>query len=127
MSKTSAAPWNATGFGAPAMDTAQQFAASMARLQAHAAKAVIDYNLEAVDFVKHRLQRDADFVTRMAASKDMIEAVELYSDFWQKAFAEYTSETGKLAALNTKTARSAAAELAQQTGAKGQPAHPQVA
>ncbi len=107
--------WKNTGFGNPSFETAQQFAASMARLQAHAAKAVIDCNIEAVDFVKHRLNRDADLVARMAASRDFGEMLGVYSDFWQKALDEYSDEAGKLASLNTRAAQATAAEIAQET------------
>ena len=114
MSRANSTGWKDTGLRNPSFETAQQLAASVARLQAHAAKAVIDYNLEAVEFVKHRLALDADFVARMAASKDFGEAFGVYSDFWQKAFTEYTDEAGKLTAMNTQAARDSAAEMGQE-------------
>lgn len=114
MSRASSNIWKDGGLKNPSFETAQQFAASMARLQAHAAKAVIEYNLEAVDFVKHRLIRDADFVARMAASKDFGEALGVYSNFWQEALSEYTDEAGKLTAMNTKAAQESAVEIAQE-------------
>lgn len=114
MSRANSTAWKAAGLRNPSFETAQQFAASMARLQAHAAKAVIDYNLEAVDFVKHRLTRDADFVARMAASKDFGEAFGVCSDFWQQAFTEYTDEAGKLTAMNTRVAQASATEMGQE-------------
>ena len=118
MSRANSTAWKNAGAKIRLFETAQQFAASMARLQAHAARAMIDYNLEAVDFVKHRLTRDADFVSRMAASKDFGEALGVYSDFWQQAFAEYSDEAGKLTAMNTRAAQASAAEMGEEMAAE---------
>lgn len=55
-------------------------------------------------FLQARFQEDCGAWTRLTACKDMAEAFECQSRFWQKAAADYLDEANKLTRLAMSTA-----------------------
>lgn len=89
---------------------------SMAQVQGAAISACMKCNLELLEFVKTRCEEDMKLASSLSASHDATELLENCSEFWQRAIADYSSEVGKLAALNTELA----GDLAKKTGAAAQ-------
>lgn len=89
-----------TGAAPPPFDEmpkqATEMMASMARMQGHVLDAVMKQNIEVLDFLKARFERDRKLVGEMSAVGDPAEASKLWADFWQKAARDYASETEKL-------------------------------
>lgn len=90
-------------FAVPEMDAAQRQMAqvfeTMARAQGRMVDAMMQSNIEVMAFVRDRLERDRTMVTALAGAKDPAEAAALWSEFWQKAMADYGDESGKLSEM----------------------------
>ncbi|SOC14217.1 phasin protein [Rhodobacter sp. JA431] len=65
--------------------------------QARMAEAMIGQNIEMLDFIKTRFERDKAMLGELAEASDPIEAAKLWQDFWSRLFTDYSVETTKLA------------------------------
>ena len=75
-----------------------------AKLQAHALKAVLRYQVEGLTFLKHRYEQDLKFIDDLVASDEFNDAFKVMSGFMQNAVSEYSAETGKIATMGSKLA-----------------------
>lgn len=75
--------------------------------QARMAEAMIKQNIEMLDFLKARFERDRAMLEDLANAKDQTEAATLWQDFWQRMLTDYSVETNKLAATATEIAETA--------------------
>lgn len=77
------------------------------RPQARMAEALIKQNIETLDFLKTRFERDRAMLGELAAVEDATEAMSLWTTFWQRMLSDYATETNKLAASVTEIAEQA--------------------
>jgi CRISPR/Cas system-associated endonuclease Cas3-HD len=75
------------------------------RMQAQLFNNCMKYNIEVLNFLKHRIEQDMKLVEKVTTADDTGKAFQAYMNFWQGAVREYTDEAGKLAAINNDTAR----------------------
>lgn len=61
------------------------------------ASALIDYNLETLEFLRTRLERDKEMLGQLGQTLDPVKAASIWSDFWQRTASDYSAETAKLA------------------------------
>ena len=97
--------------GAPGAADVQKFWFAVARMQANALKAALRYNVEALGFVKRRVEQDIKLFDDLSSSEDLKDAFDVYAGFMEGAFAEYTGETGKFASLGSRIASETADEV----------------
>ena len=102
---------------APGAANVQKFWMSVARLQANAVKAALRYNVEALDFVKHRVEKDIKLLDDLSSSDGLKDAFDVYAGFMEGAFAEYSGETSKFASLGSKIASETADEVRREAKA----------
>ncbi|AOZ69622.1 hypothetical protein LPB142_10090 [Rhodobacter xanthinilyticus] len=77
------------------------------RPQVRMAEALLKQNVEVLDFLKVRFERDRALMGELAKAADPQEAMAIWSGFWQGALGDYASETNKLAAAVTEIAEQA--------------------
>jgi hypothetical protein len=65
--------------------------------------AVLRQNIEVLDFLKARFERDRDLAQRITGTTDPAEAFRLWSGFRQKAAAGYAGEPARLSDLMQKS------------------------
>ncbi len=106
-----------TGAAAPGAANVQKFWTAVARLQANAMKATLRYNVEALDFVKHRMEKDIKLFDDLSSSDGMKDAFDVYAGFMEGAFAEYSGESSKLASLGSRIASETASEVRREADA----------
>ena len=83
----------------PMLSNSQKALFSAVRLQAQAYKAMMRCQIEALSFMRHRLEEDVRLVDEIATAHDLGNAFEIYADFLQQTVSEYSDEAGKLANL----------------------------
>jgi hypothetical protein len=74
------------------------------RMQAQMFNNCMKYNIEVLNFLKHRIEQDMKLVEKVTTTEDTGKAFQAYMNFWQSAVREYTDEAGKLAAINSDAA-----------------------
>ncbi|MCW2305904.1 phasin family protein [Rhodobium gokarnense] len=87
---------------------------AMARTQSRLATTAIDTNVEVLDFLRNRLQKDRDLIDEIADCKDAMEMMDAWLGFWSEAFTGYTDEFTKVAFANVKTASDAVQEISRE-------------
>ena len=89
---------------------------ALTRAQAHAIKAMLQYQAEALGFLKHRYREDIKLVDDLLARDGAKDSFEIWVGFFQKAISEYSNEAGKMASigsrLSSETANSVRKEAA---------------
>jgi hypothetical protein len=73
------------------------------RAQARMMDSILRQNIEALDFMKARFEKDREIVNRLAETGDPARAMELMQDFWTRSVSDYADEAGKLGALAAAT------------------------
>lgn len=73
------------------------------RAQARMMDAVLKQNIEALEFLRQRFEKDRAMIAELAEAKDSAEAGMALTQFWQKAFSDYSAEAGRLGSLMTAT------------------------
>lgn len=81
------------------------------RLQAHAVKAALRYQIEMLSFLKHRCEQDLKLLDDLTGSDEFNDAFDVLASFWQNAATEYTNEAGKVAAIGSKVASETARQV----------------
>jgi hypothetical protein len=92
-----------------AMDMWSMFYAPQARM----AEAVLAQNIEMLDFLKARFERDRAMLADLAKATDPTEVGKMWQDFFARMFTDYSTETTQLAAHAgelAETARRSATE-----------------
>ncbi len=80
---------------------------------------------EWTDFLRRRLQEDMTVPQRLAACQSPQEAQQVLTDYWQKAFAQYQDEMGRLAKMGESFTQQTAS--AMQKHAEEMTQEPQIA
>lgn len=84
-----------TGGSTPADDMMQGMLHGQVRMM----DALLKQNIEALDFLRQRFEKDRDMLAELANAKDGAAAGSVLTDFWQKAFSDYSAEAGRLGSL----------------------------
>ncbi len=71
----------------------------MAKRQGHVFDAMLKQNIEMLDFLRARFERDRAMVAELSSAEDPATASRLWADFWQKAAHDYSEETGKMTGM----------------------------
>lgn len=95
----------------------QQAFLALGRLQGHAFKSMMSYQIEALTFLKHRYEQDMKLLDDLNASKEIDDAVHIYTDFFQNALSDYSKEAGKMANIGSKFATDTADRIQKETEA----------
>ncbi|NJR13407.1 MAG: phasin family protein [Phyllobacteriaceae bacterium] len=98
----------------PMLANGQQWVMASARLQAQAYRAAMRFQIEMLDFLRHRVEQDMKFIDDLSAKEDMSEAMDVVSGFMQHTASEYTSEVSKLASIGARLTSQAARDAAPQ-------------
>lgn len=81
-----------------------KFLLANAKLQAHATKAMLRYQIESVTFLKHRYEQDLKLMDDLVASDEFNDAFKVMSGFMKTAVSEYSTEVDKVAAMGSRLA-----------------------
>ena len=65
--------------------------------QLHLAEKLIAQNIEILDFLRTRFERDQEMVRELADQGDPLKAMTLWGEFWQRTLTDYSTEMAKLA------------------------------
>jgi len=101
-SKKNAAAAMMGGMAVPGLDFGM-----FLRPQVQLAEAMLKQNIETLDFLKTRFERDRLMLAKLAETQDPAQAMELWAGFWQAMLSDYAGETNKLAASITEIAEQA--------------------
>ncbi|MDV7269920.1 hypothetical protein RYZ20_03295 [Thioclava sp. A2] len=88
--------------------------ARMMRPQMAFASALIDYNLETLDFLRTRFERDKEMLGQIGKTLDPVQAASLWSEFWQRAASDYSVESSKLATALQSISQQAVRTMAEE-------------
>ena len=84
--------------------------------------AVLKQNIEALEFLKNRFEKDRAMLGELATTKDAAAAGAVLTGFWQKLASDYMQEAGRLGSLMQATAQEisegASDEIRSAMGAK---------
>ena len=108
----------AVSYGMPTLSLAvdpQKLALTAARLQAHAFKAAMRYQLEALAFLRHRCEMDVKLADDLVASDELNDAFDICTMFMQTAATEYAAEAGRFASISSRIASDAARRVRKET------------
>ncbi len=67
--------------------------------------AVLKQNIEALEFLKTRFEKDRAMLGELATAKDAAAAGAVLTGFWQKLASDYMQEAGRLGSLMQATAQ----------------------
>jgi hypothetical protein len=95
----------------PMITSGQKLLHAGAHLQAHALKAAMRYQIEALAFLKHRCEQDMKLMDALVESEEFNDAFDVVSNFVQKATAEYAAEASKIASISSKLASETAKQV----------------
>lgn len=74
------------------------------RAQARMMDSILKQNIETLDFLKVRFEKDREVFNTLAENSDPAKAMQLMQDFWSKSVKDYADEAGKIGALAAVTA-----------------------
>jgi hypothetical protein len=95
----------------PAFTSASKMFMAGAKLQAHAFKAAMRYQIEALGFLKHRCEQGVKFIDELAASDEFNDAFDVLADFMRGAATDYSAEAGKMASIGSRLASDTARQV----------------
>lgn len=67
--------------------------------------AVLRQNIEALEFLKARFEKDRAMLTNLAGAPDAMAASTVLGDFWQGIASDYMAEAGRLGSLMAANAQ----------------------
>lgn len=67
--------------------------------------AVLRQNIEALEFLKTRFEKDRAMLTNLAEAPDAMAASTVLGDFWQGIASDYMAEAGRLGSLMAANAQ----------------------
>lgn len=103
--------------GVPMLTQGHKGMFTLARLQGHAFKGAMRYQIEALSFLKHRCEQDMKLVDDLLASDDFSDAFDVCTNYCQNAQLDYSREAAKVTSVGSKVAADAARELHKETDA----------
>jgi hypothetical protein len=77
---------------------------SIMRSQARMMDSVLKQNIETLEFLKQRFEKDRAMFNALADSGDPTRAMLLMQEFWTRSVKDYTDEAGKIGALASAAA-----------------------
>jgi hypothetical protein len=95
----------------PFAASVQKLVLTGTRLQAQTLKSMMRYQIEALSFLKHRVEMDQKFLDDLVASDRLNDAFNVFSTFMQNAAYEYATEVSKVVSIGSKVASEAAVEV----------------
>jgi hypothetical protein len=98
----------------PFLANGQKFLLAAARLQAHAFRAMMRYQIEALGFAKRRCEADVKFVDDLAAGNELNDSFDVFATFMQNAATEYATEASKVISISSKLASDTAQEVSME-------------
>ena len=107
--------WTPSALTLPMYASSPQFLLVGTRLQAHAYKAMMRYQIEALSFIKHRYEQDVKLIDDLVASEELDDAFDVCSGFWQDAMSDYAIEVRKVAAIGSELASQTAKRARKET------------
>jgi len=113
--KSSRQPASSTDFWAPFVrNSGNPFIASVS-MQAKFAKAALECQIEVLDFLKARLNKDVAIVDRLSRAHETPEVFNSLSGFMQEAIDDYSQESVKFASFGSRMAMDTAQQLQKST------------
>jgi hypothetical protein len=100
---------------APTATDGQRMLFAIARMQGHAFKSMLRFQMEAAEFLRRRIAQDIKLVDDLTRSADFTDAFDVFAGFFQNAAAEYSGEAGKVAEIGSKVASETARKLRIET------------
>jgi hypothetical protein len=88
----------------PFFTSGQGFFQAGARLQVHGFKAAMQYQIEALAFLKRRYEQDMKFLDDLAGSEQSKDAFDVVAAFIQSATTEYAVEAGRISSIGARLA-----------------------
>jgi len=95
----------------PLMTNGQKFAFAIARVQGHAVKGMMRYQIEALNFLKQRCEQDVKLVDNLIASEDANKAFDICAGWVEKAVEDYSAQAGKVASISSELASETAKRM----------------
>jgi hypothetical protein len=77
--------------------------AALFRAQSKMMDTMLRQNIEVLEFLKLRYEKDREMLAQIAGLDDPSAAKTVLTSFWSEALADYTQEAGKLGALAAAT------------------------
>ena len=74
------------------------------RAQARMMDSLLKQNIETLDFMRQRFEKDRETFNKLAESGDPAKAMEVMQEFWNRSVKDYSDEAGKIGALAAVTA-----------------------
>jgi hypothetical protein len=88
----------------PFAANSQKFMLAAGRIQAQAFRAAMSFQLEVLEFLKHRCEMHVKLVDRLGESEEPNDAVNAVTAFMQDAATDYVEEANKVITLGSKIA-----------------------
>ena len=88
-----------------AQETQAALSHSVMQAQVRMMDAVLKQNIEALDFLKTRFEKDRAMLGDLAKAQDAAAAGNVLTGFWQRLASDYMQEAGRLGSLMQATAQ----------------------
>lgn len=88
-----------------AADDKAEMAKGVMQAQVRMMDAVLKQNIEALEFLKNRFEKDRAMLEELASAQDAAAAGAVLTGFWQKLASDYMQEAGRLGSLMQATAQ----------------------
>lgn len=99
----------------PMVSNVQSAMLAYLHLQAQALKSALRYQSEALGFLKHRYEEDMKLFDQLVTTRDLNDALSIYSSFYQTAASEYSQEASKMADIGSEMASETARQVRKET------------
>lgn len=86
-------------------DTQSDTSRGVMQAQVRMMDAVLKQNIEALDFLKTRFEKDRAMLDELAQTRDAAAAGAVLTSFWQRLASDYMQEAGRLGSLMQATAQ----------------------
>jgi hypothetical protein len=88
----------------PFVAAGQKLFQAAARLQVHALKAAMKYQIETLSFLKRRCEDDMKLLEDLARSEEANDVFDVVASFIQNATSDYAAEAGRVASIGARLA-----------------------
>lgn len=91
--------------------------ATIVKAQARMMDSIMRQNIEALDFMKARFEKDRAMMAELAEAHDPAEAMKRMQEFWNRSVKDYADEAGKMGAYTAATAEQIVEGVAEEAAA----------
>ncbi|BCH31946.1 hypothetical protein MesoLjLc_38760 [Mesorhizobium sp. L-8-10] len=98
----------------PFVTSGQRFYQAAVRLQLHGLKAAMQYQIEALTFLKRRYEEDVKLLADLAGSAKSEDSVDIVAAFMQNASSDYAAEAGRIASIGARLATETAKDVSKE-------------